>query len=47
MKGKEHAEILPVFRDDNAMSLLLGEKREFSVLLRTVELDGWNALKVL
>jgi exo-1,4-beta-D-glucosaminidase len=51
VKGKEKEEILPVFWEDNYISLLPGEKRELSVRLRKSDLgttklellvDGWN-----
>lgn len=53
MKGKEPSEILPVFWDDNYISLLPGEKREVSVRVRKSDLgvtkptllfDGWNVM---
>jgi exo-1,4-beta-D-glucosaminidase len=49
--GKEHAEILPVFWEDNYISLLPGERREVSVRVRKSDLlaakpslivDGFN-----
>ena len=51
VKGKQQAEILPVFWDDNYISLLPGEKREVLVRLRksdlgsgqpTLLVDGFN-----
>lgn len=51
MKGKEREEILPVFWEDNYLSLLPGEKREVTVHVRKSDLrgiqprllvDGWN-----
>jgi exo-1,4-beta-D-glucosaminidase len=51
VKGKDREEVLPVFWDDNYLSLLPGEKREVSVRLRKSDLggaspelliDGWN-----
>jgi len=51
VKGQEQSEILPVFWQDNYISLLPGEKREVSVHLRKTDLgaaqpqllvDGWN-----
>jgi exo-1,4-beta-D-glucosaminidase len=51
VRGKEHTEILPVFWDNNYISLLPGEKREVSVFVRKSDLgaaqpelllDGWN-----
>jgi len=51
VKGKEKEEILPVFWEDNYISLLPGEKRELFVRLRKSDLgttkpellvDGWN-----
>jgi len=52
--GKEHAEILPVFWEDNYISLLPGEKREVSVRARKSDLlaakpslivDGFNLVQ--
>ena len=40
VKGKEHEEILPVFWQDNYLSLLPGEKREVTVALRKGDLDS-------
>jgi exo-1,4-beta-D-glucosaminidase len=40
VKGKEHQEILPVFWQDNYISLLPGEKREVGVSVRKSELDS-------
>jgi exo-1,4-beta-D-glucosaminidase len=40
VKGKEQAEILPVFWEDNYISLLPGEKREVSVRVRESDLAG-------
>jgi exo-1,4-beta-D-glucosaminidase len=40
VKGKEHQEILPVFWQDNYISLLPGEKREVSVSVRKSDLDS-------
>jgi len=51
--GKEQSEILPVFWEDNYISLLPGEKRELTVRVRksdfagvlpTLLLDGFNVL---
>jgi len=43
VKGKEHQEILPVFWQDNYISLMPGEKREVSVSVRKSELDSAKA----
>jgi exo-1,4-beta-D-glucosaminidase len=40
VKGKEQAEILPVFWEDNYISLLPGEKREVTVSVRKTDLAG-------
>jgi exo-1,4-beta-D-glucosaminidase len=40
LKGKDGAEVLPVFWDDNYVSLLPGEKREISVRVRKRDLGG-------
>lgn len=40
LKGKDGAEVLPVFWDDNYISLLPGEKREITVHVRNHDLDG-------
>jgi exo-1,4-beta-D-glucosaminidase len=40
LKGKDGAEILPVFFDDNYISLLPGEKREIRVHVRKSDLSG-------
>jgi exo-1,4-beta-D-glucosaminidase len=40
LKGKSGAEVLPVFWDDNYVSLLPGEKREISVRVRKRDLGG-------
>jgi len=40
LKGKSGAEVLPVFLDDNYVSLLPGEKREISVRVRKRDLGG-------
>ena len=40
LKGKDGPEVLPVFFDDNYLSLLPGEKREISVKVRTADLSG-------
>jgi exo-1,4-beta-D-glucosaminidase len=40
VKGKEQAEILPVFWEDNYISLLPGEKREVTVSVRKTNLAG-------
>jgi exo-1,4-beta-D-glucosaminidase len=40
VKGKDQAEILPVFWEDNYISLLPGEKREVLVRVRESELTG-------
>jgi exo-1,4-beta-D-glucosaminidase len=51
LKGKDGAEVLPVFFDDNYISLLPGEKREITVHVRNSDLgaakpvlavDGFN-----
>jgi exo-1,4-beta-D-glucosaminidase len=42
MKGHDGAELLPVFFDDNYLSLLPGEKREISVKVRNAELNGYQ-----
>jgi hypothetical protein len=51
LKGKDGAEVLPVFFDDNYISLLPSEKREITVHVRKSELgaakpvlavDGFN-----
>ena len=51
LKGKDGAEILPVFWEDNYISLLPGEKREIAVRLRKTDagkskpvlaIDGYN-----
>jgi exo-1,4-beta-D-glucosaminidase len=39
-KGKSQSEILPVFWDDNYISLLPGEKREISVRVRKSDIAG-------
>ena len=39
-KGKSQTEILPVFWDDNYISLLPGEKREISVRARKIDIAG-------
>jgi exo-1,4-beta-D-glucosaminidase len=39
-KGKNQSEILPVFWDDNYISLLPGEKRELSVRVRKSDIAG-------
>ena len=53
LKGKDGQEILPVFWDDNYVSLMPGEKREVTVRLRksdaagakaVLALDGYNVL---
>jgi exo-1,4-beta-D-glucosaminidase len=53
LKGKDGAEILPIFFDDNYFSLLPGEKREISVKVRnsdvagaqpTLAIDGFNVV---
>ncbi|MHB8608132.1 MAG: glycoside hydrolase family 2 protein [Candidatus Acidiferrales bacterium] len=55
LKGKNGAEVLPVFWDDNYISLLPGEKREITVHLRKRDLgaahpvlavDGFNVAPV-
>jgi len=55
LKGKEREEILPVFWDDNYISLLPGEKREVTVHARKSDLgtvqpqllvDGWNVAEL-
>jgi exo-1,4-beta-D-glucosaminidase len=40
LKGKSGAEVLPVFWDDNYVSLLPGEKREIAVRVRKRDLGG-------
>ncbi len=40
MKGKDQNEILPVFWDDNYISLLPGEKREVAVHVRKSDIAG-------
>ena len=40
LKGKDGAEILPVFWDDNYLCLLPGEKRELTVRLRKADLGS-------
>ena len=40
LKGKDGAEVLPVFWDDNYLSLLPGEKRVVRVHVRKADLDG-------
>ena len=40
LKGKDGAEVLPVFFDDNYISLLPGEKREVTVHVRNTDLGG-------
>jgi exo-1,4-beta-D-glucosaminidase len=40
LKGRDGAEVLPVFFDDNYLSLLPGEKREITVHVRLSDLDG-------
>jgi exo-1,4-beta-D-glucosaminidase len=42
MKVHDGAELLPVFFDDNYLSLLPGEKREISVKVRNAELNGYQ-----
>ena len=51
LKGKDGQEILPVFWEDNYLSLLPGEKREITVRVRKSDLgtaksvlavDGYN-----
>jgi exo-1,4-beta-D-glucosaminidase len=44
VKGKQHEEILPVFWQDNYISMLPGEKREVSVRLRKSDLDAAEPL---
>jgi len=55
LKGKDGAEILPVFWDDNYISLLPGEKREITVHVRKSDvgaakpvfaLDGFNVAPI-
>jgi len=55
VKGKEHQEILPVFWEDNYLSLLPGEKREVALRVRKLDLgsaqpqlmmDGWNVAEI-
>jgi len=40
LKGKDGAEVLPVFFDDNYISLLPGEKRDITVRVRKPDLGG-------
>jgi exo-1,4-beta-D-glucosaminidase len=40
LKGKEGPEVLPIFCDDNYLSLLPGEKRELSIKVRNSDLGG-------
>jgi exo-1,4-beta-D-glucosaminidase len=40
LKGKDGPEVLPIFFDDNYLSLLPGEKRETSLKVRTADLAG-------
>jgi exo-1,4-beta-D-glucosaminidase len=40
LKGKNGAEVLPVFFDDNYLALLPGEKREVTIHVRKKDLDG-------
>jgi hypothetical protein len=40
LKGKTGPEVLPVFFDDNYVSLLPGEKREIVVHVRNSDLGG-------
>jgi exo-1,4-beta-D-glucosaminidase len=56
VKSKDQSEILPVFWDDNYISLLPGEKREVTVRVRksdvdseqlTLLLDGFNVLPAI
>jgi hypothetical protein len=55
LKGKDGPEVLPVFFDDNYISLLPGEKREITVHFRNSDLgsakpvlavDGFNVAPV-
>jgi exo-1,4-beta-D-glucosaminidase len=55
LKGKDGAEVLPVFFDDNYILLLPGEKREITVHVRNSDLgaakpvlavDGFNVAPV-
>ena len=55
LKGKDGPEVLPVFFDDNYISLLPGEKREITVHVRKADLgaakpflaiDGFNVAPV-
>jgi exo-1,4-beta-D-glucosaminidase len=55
LKGKDGPEVLPVFWDDNYISLLRGEKREVTVHVRKSDLgatkpvlavDGFNVAPV-
>jgi exo-1,4-beta-D-glucosaminidase len=55
LKGKDEAEVLPVFFDDNYFSLLPGEKREIAVHVRKSDLgdtkpalvvDGFNVAPI-
>ena len=55
LKGKDGAEVLPVFFDDNYISLLPGEKREINVHVRKRDLgaakpvlavDGFNVAPI-
>jgi exo-1,4-beta-D-glucosaminidase len=40
LKGRDGAEVLPIFFDDNYLSLLPGEKREITVHVRKSDLEG-------
>jgi exo-1,4-beta-D-glucosaminidase len=40
LKGRDGAEVLPIFWDDNYLPLLPGEKREISVRARNADLGG-------
>jgi exo-1,4-beta-D-glucosaminidase len=44
LKGKDGAEILPVFWDDNYLCLLPGEKRELTVHVRKADLGSTKAV---
>ncbi len=47
LKGKDGQEILPVFWDDNYVSLIPGEKREVTVRLRKSDVAGAKAVLAL
>src|SRR5262249_28072460 len=47
IKGKDGAEILPVFWEDNYISLLPGERQEIQVRLRKADLGSAHPVLVL